>query len=50
MGNSRPDYGLVSLLISIIVQKESGYDITVANPKGGYTPIDPESLKAIFFR
>lgn len=28
--------------------KESGYDITVANPKGGYTPIDPESLKAIF--
>ena len=28
--------------------KESGYDITVANPKGGYTPIDPESLKPIF--
>lgn len=27
--------------------KESGYDITVANPKGGYTPIDPESLKPI---
>lgn len=28
--------------------KESGYDITVANPKGGYTPIDSESLKPIF--
>ena len=28
--------------------KESGYDITVANPKGGYIPIDPESLKPIF--
>lgn len=28
--------------------KESGYDITVVNPKGGYTPIDPESLKPIF--
>ena len=28
--------------------KESGYDITVANPNGGYTPIDPESLKPIF--
>lgn len=28
--------------------KESSYDITVANPKGGYTPIDPESLKPIF--
>lgn len=28
--------------------KEHGYEITVANPKGGYTPIDPESLKPIF--
>lgn len=28
--------------------KECGYDITVANPKGGYAPIDPESLKPIF--
>ena len=27
--------------------KESGYDITVANPKGGYTPIDPECPKSI---
>ncbi|WP_300699306.1 type 1 glutamine amidotransferase domain-containing protein [Bacteroides sp.] len=25
--------------------KENGYDITLANPKGGYTPVDPESLK-----
>ena len=29
--------------------KESGYDITVANPKGGYTPIDPESLNQFFW-
>lgn len=28
--------------------KESGYDIAVANPKGGYTPIDRESLKPIY--
>lgn len=28
--------------------KELGYDITVANPKGGHTPVDPESLKPIF--
>lgn len=28
--------------------KKLGYDITVANPKGGYTPVDPESLKPIF--
>lgn len=28
--------------------KEKGYEITVANPKGGYTPVDPESLKPIF--
>ena len=27
--------------------KESDYDITVASPKGGYTPVDPESLKPI---
>lgn len=27
--------------------KERGYEITVANPKGGNTPIDPESLKPI---
>lgn len=25
--------------------KEQGYDITIASPKGGNTPIDPESLK-----
>lgn len=25
--------------------KERGYDITIASPKGGNTPIDPESLK-----
>lgn len=27
--------------------KEQGYDITIANPKGGNTPVDPESLKPI---
>lgn len=27
--------------------KESGYAITVANPKGGCTPVDPESLKPL---
>ena len=28
--------------------KKQGIEITVANPKGGYIPIDPESLKPIF--
>ncbi len=27
--------------------KEQGYEITIANPKGGDTPVDPESLKPI---
>lgn len=27
--------------------KERGYAITIANPEGGYTPVDPESLKPI---
>lgn len=27
--------------------KERGYEITIANPKGGNTPVDPESLKPI---
>ncbi len=27
--------------------KEQGYDITIASPKGGNTPIDPESLKSM---
>lgn len=27
--------------------KERGYEVTIANPKGGYTPVDPESLKPI---
>jgi len=27
--------------------KESGYTITIASPKGGNTPIDPESLKPL---
>lgn len=27
--------------------KERGYEITIANPKGGNIPIDPESLKPI---
>lgn len=27
--------------------KERGYEITVANPKGGNTPVDPESLKPL---
>jgi putative intracellular protease/amidase len=27
--------------------KEQGYEITIASPKGGHTPIDPESLKAM---
>ena len=26
--------------------KEKGYDVTIASPKGGNVPIDPESLKA----
>lgn len=26
--------------------KEKGYDVTIASPKGGNMPIDPESLKA----
>lgn len=25
--------------------KEQGYEVTIASPKGGHTPIDPESLK-----
>ena len=28
--------------------KKQGYEITVANPKGGATPVDPESLKPVF--
>lgn len=28
--------------------KESSYEITVANPEGGHTPVDPESLKPIY--
>lgn len=28
--------------------KERGYEVTVANPKGGNTPVDPVSLKPIF--
>lgn len=28
--------------------QEQGYEITVANPKGGATPIDPECLKPIY--
>lgn len=27
--------------------KELGYEITIANPKGGNTPVDPESIKPI---
>lgn len=27
--------------------KGSGYEITIANPKGGDIPVDPESLKPI---
>lgn len=27
--------------------KERGFEITIANPKGGNTPVDPESLKPI---
>lgn len=27
--------------------KEQGYEITIASPKGGNTPIDPESLKPL---
>ncbi|HEX5154783.1 MAG TPA: type 1 glutamine amidotransferase domain-containing protein [Parafilimonas sp.] len=27
--------------------KEQGFDITIASPKGGNTPIDPESLKPL---
>lgn len=26
---------------------EAGYDVTLASPKGGVTPIDPESLKPL---
>lgn len=28
--------------------KEKGYEITVASPEGGNTPVDPVSLKAVF--
>ena len=28
--------------------KERGYETTIANPKGGNTPVDPESLKPVF--
>lgn len=28
--------------------KEQGYKITIANPKGGNTPVDPESLKPLY--
>lgn len=27
--------------------KEQGYEITVASPKGGDVPVDPESLKPL---
>ena len=28
--------------------KEQGYEVTVASPKGGVVPVDPESLKPVF--
>jgi len=28
--------------------KKAGYEITIASPKGGNVPIDPESLKPLF--
>lgn len=42
MGNSQTGLWLSEFTHIYHSAKESGYDITVANPKGGYTPIDPK--------
>lgn len=45
----KPETGLwLSELTHIYHEaNECGYEITVANPKGGNTPVDPESLKPL---
>lgn len=45
--NSKLETGLWLSELTHIYQKaqEHGYEVTIASPKGGATPIDPESLK-----